>query len=339
MRTLVSCLALLLAPSAVIAEEIPGSRISYGNWSGAGYTYDDGTFSHCAVSAAYRHGNTLLFSVNTDATVNVGVIAPSDTFTPQEEFPVALFVDRRPPFFGNATALDNTFAVLNISDLERALDSFRRGRTLIIQSKFGETPFDLTGTTRALAATFDCAVRNHAYRAAQPQQPRNQVDPAILMQVAAGTITTLGVSDFTFLSAAEMKEAFPNADPSLQSIFWRSPNLGLLSGVVVAARGPESDLKAGDANDLAMLSSMCSGDFVTGVRQVPEAEVDMREIRAGCTDGSAVSEHYLTKFFLGDMVVYSWLWFEGSKAQSERAPARNEMSKSVALYTASFLSE
>lgn len=341
MRSLaIFAVSLLMSPLAW-ADEIPGTQITYGNWSGAAFTYDDGTFSHCVVSAGYNHGNTLLFSVNGDATVNVGVISPTEIFTPEQEFPVALYVDRRAPFYGTATALDTSFAVLSIADFDRALDSFRRGQTLLVQSQFGEVPFDLTGTSRALAMAFDCAVQNLNYRAPAPAPAiaSSQVDPAILMQVATGNITTLGVTDFAFLSAPEVLELFPNADPAIQRVFWRSPSLGLLSGVMVTQHDGVSDLKAGDANDLALLASLCGGDFVTGVRQLPAVKVDMREIRAACTAGENSSEHYLTKFFLGENIVYSWLWFEGSQALAEGAPERKQMSESAALQTASYLAE
>lgn len=339
MRSLASFALSIFLASAAMADEIPGTQIGYGNWSGAAYTFDDGTFSHCVVSANYKHGNTLLFSVNGDGTVNVGVVSPTEIFTPDQEFPVALYVDRRAPFYGNAVALDTKFAVLNIADFNRALDSFRRGQLLVVQSQFGEVPFDLTGTSRALAMAFDCAVQNLNYRAPAPIVAANQLDPSVLMQVATGNITALGVTDFTFLSAAEMSEMFPNADPSIQKVFWHSPALGLLSGVMVVRRDGATDLKVGDASDLALLASLCGGDFVTGVRQLPEMKVNMREIRAACTAGETSSEHYLTKFFVGESIVYSWLWFEGGQAPADGAPERKRMSESAALQTASYLAE
>ena len=94
---------------------------------------------------------------------------------------------------------------------------------LRVQSKFGEVPFDLTGTSRALAAVYQCAVSNQAYRAAPAPVAASSLDPAILMQVAAGNITALGVSDFAFLTAAEISEMFPNTRTDIQRVFWRSP--------------------------------------------------------------------------------------------------------------------
>jgi hypothetical protein len=339
MRFRLILLKLLAMTCAAHAEAVPGSQFSYGNWSGAGYTDDSGAFSHCAISTSYVSGNVLIFTVNIDATVNVAVSAPVETFIAQETFPVALFVDRRAPFYGNATALDPRFAAVNVADFDRALESFRRGRTLTIQSKYGEVPFDLTGTSRALAATFDCAVRNQYYRASPKKLAKSQVDPALLMQVAASNITTLGVTDFTFLSNQEVNELFPGSDDTIQSVFWRSPSLKMLSGVLVVERAGASDLKSGDASDLAFLSGTCGGDFVTGIRQIGDAENEMREVRAACNSSGDKTEHYLTKFFFGDKIVYNWLWFDGSEANNSAVPSRKELSESVALHTARYLSE
>lgn len=339
MRYVTSVVFLLVCPAFAFADVIAGSRFAYGNWSGAGYTVDDGTFSHCAISAAYNHGNTLLFSVNGDASVSVGVSVPSDTFAPNEKFPVALFVDRRTPFFGTANAINSGFAVLTIADFERALESFRRGRTLVVQSQFGDIPFDLTGTSRALAMAFDCAVKYFDVLPLVPVGVPDQIDPAILMQVATSNISALGVSDFVFLTEQEMGEVFPNASSATQKLFWRSQSLNLLSGVVVANKGDTSDLRSGDANDLSSLATLCDGDFVTGARQLPDAKVAMREIRAACTHEGTNSEHYLTKFFVGQKIVYSWLWFSDQQLASEAEPTRRQMSENAALQTASYFTE
>lgn len=333
--TSLAIVAAFCGPAA--ADQILGSQISYGNWNGGAYTFDDGSFSHCVVAASFMHGNTLMFSVNSDVSVSVGVVSPVDSFIANESFPVALFVDRRTPFYGNATAIDSRFAILNIDDFDRALDSFRRGFLLVVQSKYGETAFDLTGTSKALAAVYECAVANQSYRPRPIEPASSMIDPSVLMQVAAGNITALGVKDFSFLSASEISDLFPNVPANRQQVFWRSQSLGLLSGVTVSERVGSADLKSGDAADLSTLASMCDGDFVTGVRKLPEIQVDMREIRAACNEGTSSSEHYLTKFFLGDKIVYSWLWFEGEQVRNDNAPARKEMSESAALQTVSFL--
>jgi hypothetical protein len=305
MRRLVLQMTLtaLLPMQVAKADEIKGSEFGYGNWTGAGYTFDQGgTFSHCAISAAFKSGNNLYFSVGIDATVSVAVQTPIATYIEGERFPVAVYVDNRPPFFGEARAVDNQFAVLTIQQFDRALDSFKRGRVLVVESKYGSVPFDLSGTARALSQTLQCAINYRDYREQTPEiAPK--VDPALLMQVAVGTITTLGVNDFNFLTKSEIKDIFPDMGADNQSVFWTSEALNLLSGVSVFGRGNNEDLKTTDANDLSYLASLCGGDIATGARLIPAQQIEMREIRATCVEAGEITEHYLTKFHFGDKVV------------------------------------
>lgn len=331
---LIIFLACLVAYPA-FAEMIPKTNFYYGSWQGAAYTSDEtGRFSHCAISAQYNHGNTLLMSINADATVNVAVQTPEETFTENEEFPVALYIDRRQPFYGNAWATDSRFAILTLNDIDSALLSLKKGRTLIVQSKYGEVPFDLSGTSRALEATLQCAVQNQHYSDTAPQNIAQLVDPALLMQVATGTITKLGASDFLFLSEAEMLELYPNA--TAQKVFWSSPSLNLLAGVLVVEAKPDVSLKASDTNDLSLLSNLCSGDFVTGVRQVIDQNVEMREISAKCKETDGKSEHYLTKFLLNGKQIYTWLWFLDEPDTPSNA-SRSLMAQDAAIYAASYI--
>ena len=113
----------------------------------------------------------------------------------------------------------------------------------------------------------------------------------------------------------------------------------MLSGVLVAQRAGATDLKSGDASDLAFLSGICGGDFVTGVRQIANEGREMREVRAACSSSGEMDEHYLTKFFFGDKIVYSWLWFEGADTNSSAMPPRGDLSESSALHTASYLAD
>ena len=93
-------------PALGFAAEIPGSEFSFGNWRGAAYTNDEnGEFSHCAVNANYISGQTLLFSVNSNATVSVGLANPDWHLRDGERFAVRLEVDRRAPFSGYAYAV------------------------------------------------------------------------------------------------------------------------------------------------------------------------------------------------------------------------------------------
>lgn len=324
-------------PSMAFADMIAGTDFGYGSWQGAAYTANDtGAFSHCAISAKYNHGNTLYMSVNADATVSVAVQTPSSTFTAEEEFPVALYIDRRKPFYGNAWASDDRFAMLTLDETELAIESLKWGRTLVIGSKYGDIPFDLSGTARALNATINCAIANDGFEKRVVIADAPTVDPALLMQVATGTITTMGANDFTFLTETEVKDLFP--DYSGQSVFWSSDSMNLLAGVLVTKGKEGASLKETDTADIGMLSEMCSGDFVTGVRQALEKSVDLREISAKCITDERKSEHFLTKFQVGDRIIYSWLWFSDEAGEAP-SPKRSEFAKDAALYAASMIVE
>ena len=159
MRKAVACLACGLFASTAHAEMIPNSQISYGNWSGDAYTFDGTTdFSHCVVTAGYRNGHDLYFSVTSSGIANVGLSNPHWTFNVGDTFNVELVVDNRTSFSGTATAVDQNAVLLSLSDLERALSAFRRGYTMTAYSPGFEATFDLSGTFKALDLVLNCAV-------------------------------------------------------------------------------------------------------------------------------------------------------------------------------------
>lgn len=334
----VGLLPFLLLATPVLGDQIQGSQFSYGNWQGAAYTdVKTGNFSHCAVSADFLSGNRLIFTVNLGGTVNVAVGTPSDTFIPGEQFDVALYVDRRQPFFGQATGVDTKLATLNISELKRALDTFRYGQTLVMVSKYGKTYFDLTGTSRALLSTVSCALNYVNAKTEVAPTFQDSIDSAVLMQVVTGQVTAVGATDFEFLTDDEMKRIFPNSDPGIQRVFWRSPSNNLLSGILVVNRGSATSLRDTDSSDIAILAAMCNGDFATGARELPNTNAEVREIRAVCDASGQRAEHYLTKFFFGTKVIYTWLWFSGESTKAASQATHAEMSDRAALSTVSYL--
>ena len=71
-------LSALLAAGLITASAFPAGAVEIaplkvGNWTGGAYTNNDtGAFSHCAVSADYRSGVLLLFSVTRDLQWSMG---------------------------------------------------------------------------------------------------------------------------------------------------------------------------------------------------------------------------------------------------------------------------
>lgn len=336
MRSFSSILALYLAStSASIAEPIPGSDFDYGSWNGAAYTNNrNGEFSHCAISAGYVSGDTLVFTVNRQATVSVAVVSPALEGIPEgQKIPVQLYVDRRPPFYGTATVLTNGMAGLEIRDFDAALTAFKKGKTLVIDGAGKRGIYDLTGTFRALDATTACAMRYYQY-ASTPAPTPSSVDKTQLFQVASMVISELGVKGFRYLTADELDSRGWSKD----IVAWEVPEQGLTGMSMMVERNGLNDLRTTDGGDTQFLASGCTGDFATSSRSIPlpDGQSDARELRFICRSDATESEIYLTKFLAGDKIAYNMLSFSG-QVSAPQPKSRQELSDEATLKTASFL--
>lgn len=318
------------------AEVIPGSDYGYGNWNGAAYTASDsGAFSHCVVSAGYVSGDTLYLSVNSNASVTIGVESPTLRLAEGQEIPVTVRIDRRQPFYGKAVAVNETFATLVLPDIKAALPALQRGRTLVVESALGTGYYDLTGTHRALEATLNCAV-NYLDYAAAPVPGANAssaIDRTVLFQVATGMIADMGVKDFRYLTEQETV-----ADFGPSSVVWVSESEGLVGGVIAKPAAGLTDLRETDPQDIAFMGEGCDGDVATTSRTFEIESFQARELRAICVTSEGTTEGLLTKTLLGESVIYTVLYFD--KANGSVAPAqRQEMSEKAALQAAKYVVE
>jgi|GEM_PF-2235053 len=314
----------LLLASPAHAELIPGSDFSYKNWSGAAYTAEDtGAFSHCAVSASYVSGDELLMSVNADATVTVGVISATWRMTPGQSLSAKLTVDRRAPFFGTANALNESFAALVLPDIDAALTALKRGRTLVVETSVGQGVYDLTGTSRALDQTLNCALEYLEYgtQPAAPQKKEPQIQPPApvaaldldtLKQLAAILVADQGLNDITYLNAQEVRDILHT-----ESVVWLAKDKIFLSGVFAEVGDNRVALSATDAADFNRIGSDCDGQFSTSVRVLTVAGLAARELSSQCLAGDSEQSIMLTKTQLDGMVLYTFMFFsEGSAYRS-----------------------
>lgn len=319
--------------SPTYSEQIVGSQFSFGNWQGSAYTFEDtGAFSHCVISAAYVAGNTLLFSVNRDATVSVGV-AGNLGLRPGQQFPVALYVDRRSPFFGTATAMSESMAVLKLSDFEAAMTAFRKGFFLRIEALGGYTDYSLAGTFRALEEATQCALKYYKYSANASQNPGTQKDKTVLFQLSTMVISDLGIDKFRYLSESELSERSWNS-----AVAWVADEYQMSGLVVSTPREGSVSLRDTDASDTQFVAAECPGDYATYTRavEVKGGATEARELRLVCNVGESQSQFFLTKFFAGDEIFYTLIKFDGTEANPESRD-RSEASKNAALRAASFI--
>ncbi len=346
MRTLPLALSLIVCPLAVAAEFIPGSDLVVGNWSGAAYTYDDGDwaglFSHCVVNAPFRSGDKLYFSVSHDISVTMGVESRAITQPVGTLFPVTVYVDRIPPFYGDAEVVLNNFATLTFRDFSVAMDAFQRGQTLTVESLLGTRQFDLTDSFRALEAAKACASYYYGYRLSPgpasedplvATAPQTQTDPALLYQIATEMIAEMKVSDFRYLTQAELGEIGLG-----QSVFWESASLGVTGGVMLLPAPEGGNIRSTDGGDLAAMSESCAGEVATTSTDVSFTDFAARELRILCVEDAGSLETLITKVLVGQSVLYTILQF-GDNGTGGGTVNRDAVSEEVAVRAASYVLE
>lgn len=346
---ILAAVASLFLTGAALGAEIAGSAFNSGNWEGAAYTFDEsGEFSHCAISVGYVNGDYLYLSVNSDATVTVGIESHSFRFRPDESFPVSLRIDNRRPFNGTATALEETFIVVTIQDFQGAMRALTQGRGLRVEGRTQLGNFDLTGSFRALEAARSCAIDQLDFAArggvpktlapsepAAPPAPDTAAAPpatdrTMLFQIATEMISEIGVPRFRYLDASESRDI-----AGQESVFWVSEETGVLGGVVILALDGAS-LRDSDPGDLSFVSADCLGDVATTTRSMTLEGLEAREIRALCVEAEGTVETILTKIRVDDLALYTILAF-GEGAASDSSQARRQISEAVALRAASYV--
>ncbi|QIE42630.1 hypothetical protein G5B39_12265 [Rhodobacteraceae bacterium SC52] len=318
------------------SEVILGSSFASGNWQGEAYTNDvSGKFSHCAISAPYESGDTLIFGVTRAATVTVGVVAPGLRMTEGDTFPVILQVDGRSTFQAVGAAASSDVAYLEIEDFRRALNAFKRGYTLDIFALGAEGNFSLAGTFRALDAATRCATRYFDYSSPRrPEAPQtSQIDPALTYQIATSMITELGLSDARYLTKAELNEI-----DLAGSAYWVSETTGVEGGAMLFDLSSDApSIRETDITVSEYLSRGCLGDVATMAKSV-EGEFPARQVRVLCVDDDSTRESYATTTDVGSIRLISVLRFDAPQAAGEDT-SRGQVSADLALKNASYVLE
>jgi hypothetical protein len=304
----------LLASSAAFADLIPGSEFTSGNWSGAAYTYDDGSgrWSHCVINAYYPgHAAGLLFSLSDGYVMMMGVATDTPRFHGIDRFPVVLRVDGRAPISAEAVVMPSEdLATLRFDDLDAALDMMRRGRMLTIDSQFGTTAFTLEGTYRALEATYDCAARYDGYvdpsaaaaTATSAVWTPSADETALMYQIATKIISDAKQTDFAYLTPSELDAmGYGNLKGG---VVWRAMGGAFLGGVFVGRQlGEGIDIVADNAADLATLTVRCPGDLATVTRNYDVEGLPTSELVGLCTTAKGTIETTMTKMDAGGVLV------------------------------------
>ncbi len=152
--------------SAVSAEI---AKLKIGNWDGGAFTNDStGAFSHCAASARYKSGITLLFSVTGDGVWSMGFSSPTWQLTANTTYPVRYRVDEGEYIQGTALAKNAQLAQVFLPRNDSLFAAFRFGGMLRVEAERQTLSFRLTDTSELLSTLLRCA-RDH--NGARPNNP------------------------------------------------------------------------------------------------------------------------------------------------------------------------
>ena len=182
MRAAIVALSCLLSLPAAAAG--PFGKIVVGNWSGGTFTNDQtGAFSHCAVSARYKSGVTMLTSVTAQFSWLLGFSKPEWKLRTGETLKLQLVFDRSSTIDVTANIKSPTLVTIAMPAQSALINAFRQGRYLELVANDARYTFALTSTSEMLPALVECVKQSANVRGpispgapaqAQTPQPTEQ---------------------------------------------------------------------------------------------------------------------------------------------------------------------
>ncbi len=127
-----------------------------------------GQFTHCATSVPYRSGTTLFFYLSRSYQWSMGLHNPMWRSMPGASIELMYYIDSGPPT--RVRALVNNLGMVSIplADSRALFETFKRGRRLFVVDSRERFGFDLTNSSKALAAVYDCVQRHSIGRSPPP---------------------------------------------------------------------------------------------------------------------------------------------------------------------------
>lgn len=133
-------------------------REKLNNWDIGVYVSDStNRFTHCASSAKYKSGITLLFSVNRNIEWAIGFSDPNWGLTQGKSYTVVYKIDDGPVHSGQGRAVSSVLVRISLPDNVSRFNEFRRGDLLAVTAGSKVVRFRLTDTSAMLTALLRCA--------------------------------------------------------------------------------------------------------------------------------------------------------------------------------------
>ena len=325
--------------TASYAEAAKYRSIQYGTWKGGIYVRNStGEFSHCVVSAKYKNGLTLLFSVTKGLQWKVGFSKPTWKLDEGKSYQVLYQVDRKKTKKGKARATTAKLAVIDLPPSSNLFKQMRRGNILRIKAGEDILAFKLTGTNVMLGRLLRCAQRNRDLQVAPAVSSNsgtnsNTENPFTKTKKTAPARSTAsnGIAPVfrreadnwfnTYLAASvEPYKIIPNEGSAQKmyrkhALIWR---VGQKTGILGTLRiYPKKNTATLENNVLAYEARSCKGDFASKFfKDDGIGSVRASRLMATCqtNSGKVWSTHYtITKRDDGGTYLVTLL---SSKAQS-----------------------
>ncbi len=316
---ILSVVVLAAVGFAVQAHSAVIDKFKVRNWNVASYSDDAGAFTHCAASAEYRNGITLIFSINKNLGWSISFSNPSWQYEIGDTFNVAFTVDRMEPVSEAANAITASGVEIALADSGQLFRKFRRGSRLRVATENQIYDFNLTGTDEMLTVLLDCARQNGGREEEETPVASNRFGPAPTIPtprsiptptslprpgsssnrdssgdpnlkaeataLAANLLSTAKVSGFRLLAPSEQPELKGEAR-------WTVPQ-GLGTIQVFPAMSKEDEKSLG-GQLVAGHAQVCKGKFSSG--SLPDDGKDDRaRVYSTCeTDSGTVKLYHFT---------------------------------------------
>jgi hypothetical protein len=183
-----------------------------GNWSGAAYASQSGSFSHCAAGMKFRSNITMLFSINKDFVWTLALHNAAWVFQSGQHVTLTLALDKTPPMKQRAEAFDRSGIIITLDDDADLFRRFKASKRIKISGVKETFEFELTRMNELFSRLLAC-VKQHQGPSDMPvaQNPfitTEQGGDEIVAEAtafAASLLSDAKISGYRFLAPDENK--------------------------------------------------------------------------------------------------------------------------------------
>jgi hypothetical protein len=263
MRLLWVLVSLLLG-FASQAEAAVLRTFQVGNWNGAAYATQSGSFSHCAAGTKFRSNITMLFSINKDFVWTVAFHNPAWAFEAGQHVTLTLAIDKTPPMKQSAEAFDRSGIVITLDDDADLFRRFKASKRVKISGVKETFEFEMTRMDELFSRLLACVKQHEGPSdvpvAQNPFMTTKKGGDEIVAEATAFAATLLSdakISGYRFLRRDEHKLLEGDAR-------WVVPGSGLGSVRIFPDIGIDAQ-RTLSRQLVASNARACEGKFASGL--------------------------------------------------------------------------